>query len=30
MGIDFKDECSELECKILEIKAMVKELDDEE
>jgi len=30
MGTDFKDECSELECRILEIKAMVKELDDEE
>ncbi len=30
MGTDFRDECSELEYKILEIKAMVKELDDEE
>ncbi len=30
MGTDFKTECNELECRILEIKEMVKELDDEE
>ncbi len=30
MGTDFKTQCNELECRILEIKTMVKELDDEE
>ena len=30
MGTEFKTECNELECRILEIKAMAKELDDEE
>lgn len=29
MGTDFKTQCNELECKILEIKKMAKELDDE-
>jgi len=30
MGIEFKTECSELECKILEIQKMAKELDEED
>lgn len=30
MGTDFKTECNQLECRILEIKAMAKELDEEE
>ena len=30
MDIEFKTECNELECKLLEIKAMVKELDEED
>ncbi len=30
MGVKFKAECNELECRILEIKAMAKELDVEE
>ena len=30
MSTKFKTECNELECRILEIKAMVKELDEEE
>jgi len=30
MGTDFKTQCNELECKILEINTMAKELDDEE
>ena len=30
MGADFKTECSELDCKILEIKSMAKELDEED
>jgi len=30
MSTEFKTECTELECRILEIKAMAKELDDEE
>jgi len=30
MGTNFKTECNELECRILEIKAMAKELDDED
>ena len=30
MGAKFKAECTDLECKILEIKAMAKELDEEE
>ncbi len=29
MGMKFKAECDELECRILEIKAMAKELDDD-
>jgi len=30
MGTEFKTECNDLECRILEIKAMAKELDEEE
>jgi len=30
MGTEFKTECTELECKILEIKAMIKELDEDD
>jgi hypothetical protein len=30
MGTEFKTECNELECRLLEIKAMVKELDEED
>ena len=30
MGTEFKIECNELECRILEIKAMAKELDEED
>lgn len=30
MGTEFKTECNELECRILEIKTMAKELDEEE
>jgi len=30
MSTKFKTECTDLECKILEIKAMAKELDEEE
>ncbi len=30
MGTEFKTECTELECRILEIRAMAKELDEEE
>ena len=30
MGTDFKTQCNELECRILEIKKMAKELDDGE
>mgnify|MGYP001817934232 CR=1 FL=1 len=30
MSTEFKTECTDLECKILEIKAMAKELDKEE
>jgi len=30
MGTEFKTECNELECRILEIKAMDKDLDDED
>jgi hypothetical protein len=30
MNIESKNECSNLECRILEIKAMAKELDEEE
>lgn len=30
MGTEFKTECDELECRIMEIKAMVKELDEED
>jgi len=30
MSTEFKTECNELECRILEIKAMAKELDEEE
>jgi len=30
MGTEFKTKCNELECKILEIKAMAKELDEED
>lgn len=30
MGTEFKTECNESECKILEIKTMVKELDEED
>jgi len=29
MSIELKNECTELECKILEIKALAKELDEE-
>lgn len=29
MSIELKNECAELECKILEIKALAKELDEE-
>lgn len=29
MSTDFKTECNELECRILEIKAMTKELDED-
>lgn len=28
MSTEFKNECTELECKILEIKALAKELDE--
>jgi len=30
MGTDFKNECNELKCRILEIKTMDKELDDKD
>jgi hypothetical protein len=30
MGTEFKAECNELECRILEIRALAKELDEEE
>jgi len=30
MDTEFKTECNELECRLLEIKAMVKELDEED
>jgi hypothetical protein len=30
MSTEFKTECTDLECRILEIKAMAKELDEEE
>jgi len=30
METEFKTECNELECRILEIKAMAKDLDDED
>jgi len=30
MATEFKTECTELECKILEIKAMIKEFDEED
>ena len=30
MDTEFKTECNELECKLLEIKAMVKELDEDD
>ena len=30
MGTEFNTECTELECKILEIKAMIKELDEDD
>ncbi len=30
MNIKLKNECTELECRILEIKALAKELDEEE
>ena len=30
MNTEFKTECNELECRILEIKAMAKEMDEEE
>ncbi len=30
MSEEFKTECTELECRILEIKAMAKELDEED
>jgi hypothetical protein len=30
MSAEFKTECNELECRILEIKALAKELDEEE
>jgi len=30
MDTEFKTECNELECRILEIKAMAKEMDEEE
>jgi len=30
MGKEFKAECTDLECRILEIKAMAKELDEED
>ena len=30
MRIEFKTECTELECKILEIKAMIRELDEDD
>jgi len=30
MGTDLKNECNELKCRILEIKAMAKELDDKD
>ncbi len=29
MGIELKNECTELKCRILEIKALAKELDEE-
>jgi len=29
MSIELKNECTELECRILEIKALAKELDDD-
>jgi hypothetical protein len=29
MSIELKNECTELECRILEIKALAKELDEE-
>ncbi len=30
MDVESKTECTELECRILEIKAMVKEMDEED
>jgi len=30
MSIELKNECTELECRILEIKALAKELDEED
>ena len=30
MDTESKDECNELECRVLEIKAMAKELDEED
>ena len=30
MGTEFETECNELECRILEIKAMAKDLDEED
>jgi len=30
MDAESKDECTELECRVLEIKAMAKELDEED
>ena len=30
MGVESKTECTELVCRILEIKAMVKEMDEED